>query len=248
MRTWPTSSSSRTPGAAWSASAAATPASTTSRRTCSASGWRTLSEERRPMIRTTKLFAAAALGIVLGASACHNDELFRPANFVPIDPLFERYVSMGNSITAGFQSAGINDSTQLQAYPVLLANAMGSPRVTPLGYPTSTATSCYLRQARSVPQPYVSNTAVPGAEVLDIYNNLDTASNPNALTTLMLGGLTQTQMEARAHPTFVTVWIGNNDVLGAATNSANAGDSTLITPVPTFQANYGAMLDSIADA
>jgi hypothetical protein len=220
------------------------------------------------MTRTTKLFAAAALGIVLGASACHNDELFRPANFVPIDPLFERYVSMGNSITAGFQSAGINDSTQLQAYPVLLANAMGSPffpplltrpgcpppftnaftqtRVTPLGYPTSTATSCYLRSPRSVPQPYVSNTAVPGAEVLDIYNNLDTASNSNALTTLMLGGLTQTQMEARAHPTFVTVWIGNNDVLGAATNSTNGGDSTKITPVTAFQARYTAMLDSVA--
>lgn len=220
------------------------------------------------MTRTTQLFAAAALGIVLGASACHNDELFRPANFVPIDPLFERYVSMGNSITAGFQSAGINDSTQLQAYPVLLANAMGSPffpplltrpgcpppftnaftqtRVTPPGYPTSTATSCYLRSPRSVPQPYVSNTAVPGAEVLDIYNNLDTASNPNALTTLMLGGLTQTQMEARAHPTFVTVWIGNNDVLGAATSSTNGGDSTKITPVTAFQTRYTAMLDSVA--
>ena len=220
------------------------------------------------MTRTTKLFAAAALGIVLGASACHNDEIFRPANFVPIDPLFERYVSMGNSITAGFQSAGINDSTQLQAYPVLLANAMGSPffpplltrpgcpppftnaftgtRVTPPGFPTSTATSCYLRKPSSVPAPYVSNTAVPGAEVLDIYNNLDTASNSNALTTLMLGGLTQTQMEARAHPTFVTVWIGNNDVLGAATSSTNGGDSTKITPVLAFQTRYTAMLDSVA--
>jgi len=218
------------------------------------------------MIRTTQLFAAAALGIVLGASACHNDELFRPANFVPIDPLFERYVSMGNSITAGFQSAGINDSTQLQAYPVLLANAMGSPFFPPLltrpGCPPpftnafttpnptrvggGTATTCALRKPSSVPAPYVSNTAVPGAEVLDIYNNLDTASNPNALTTLMLGGLTQTQMEARAHPTFVTVWIGNNDVLGAATNSANGGDSTKITPVTAFQARYTSMLDSVA--
>jgi hypothetical protein len=220
------------------------------------------------MTRTTKLFAAAALGIVLGTSACHNDELFRPVNFVPINPLFERYVSMGNSITAGFQSAGINDSTQLQAYPVLLANAMGSPffpplmtrpgcpppftnaftqtRVTPAGFPTSTASSCYLRKLPSVAAPYVSNTAVPGAEVLDIYNNLDTASNPNALTTLMLGGLTQTQMAARADPTFVTVWIGNNDVLGAATSSTNGGDSTKITPVTAFQARYTAMLDSVA--
>jgi len=52
----------------------------------------------------------------------------------------------------------------------------------------------------------------------------------------------------RANPTFVSVWIGNNDVLGAATNSANAGDSTLITPVATFQTNYGNVVDSVEAA
>lgn len=214
------------------------------------------------MTRTTKLFAAAALGIALGASACNNDELFRPANFVPIDPLFERYVSMGNSITAGFQSGGINDSTQMQAYPILLANAMGSPFFSPLmnrpGCPPpftnvftqarvsgGSATTCALRKAQTVPPPYVSNTAVPGAEVLDIYNNLDPASNANALTTFFLGGLTQAQMMQRARPTFVSVWIGNNDVLGAATSMADAGDSTLITPFTTFQPRYAALLDSV---
>jgi lysophospholipase L1-like esterase len=217
------------------------------------------------MTRTTKLFAAAALGIVLGASACHNDDLFRPVNFTPVDPLFERYVSLGNSITAGFQSGGINDSTQRQAYPVLLAGAMGSPFFYPSmalpGCPPpftnvftqtrvsgGTSTTCALRKAQTVPPPYISNTAVPGAEVLDPYNNLDTASNSNALTTFFLGGLTQTQMMMRAHPTFVTVWIGNNDVLGAATNSANGGDSTKITPVATFQSRYAGLIDSIEAA
>jgi hypothetical protein len=53
-------------------------------------------------------------------------------------------------------------------------------------------------------------------------------------------------MAARADPTFVTVWIGNNDVLGAATSSTNGGDSTKITPVTAFQARYTAMLDSVA--
>jgi hypothetical protein len=216
------------------------------------------------MTRTTKFFAAAALGIVLGASACNNDQLFRPANFVPIDPLFERYVSMGNSITAGFQSAGINDSTQMQAYPVLLASAMGSPFFAPLmnrpGCPapftnafTQTRvaggpTTCALRKTQAVPPPYISNTAVPGAEVLDLYNNLDTASNANALTTFFLGGLTQAQMMQRARPTFVTVWIGNNDVLGAATSSTNGGDSTKVTPVAAFQTRYAALLDSVDTA
>jgi lysophospholipase L1-like esterase len=45
-----------------------------------------------------------------------------------------------------------------------------------------------------------------------------------------------------AHPTFVSVWAGNNDVLGAATN---AGDSTLITPVATFQTEYTKIVDSV---
>src|SRR6266699_7119116 len=84
------------------------------------------------MTRTTIRIGAAALGILLGMVACHNDQLFRPYPNGPLDPLFTRYVSMGNSMTAGFQSAGINDSTQLQAYPVLLANAMGSPFFPPL--------------------------------------------------------------------------------------------------------------------
>jgi len=215
------------------------------------------------MTRTTKLFAAAALGIVLGASACNNDQLFRPANFTPINPLFERYVSMGNSITAGFQSAGINDSTQNQSYAVLLANAMGSPFFPPLmsrpGCPPpftnvftqarvsgGTASTCALRKPRAVPPPFISNVAVPGAEVLDIYNNLDTASNANALTTFFLGGLTQAQMMARAQPTFVSVWIGNNDVLGAATSATNGGDTTKITPIASFQTRATAAFDAIA--
>jgi hypothetical protein len=219
------------------------------------------------MTRTTSLFAAATLGLLLGATACANDELFRPPSITPIDPLFERYVSMGNSITAGFQSAGINDSTQSQSYAVLLAQAMRSPfyvprmtmpgcpppftnvftqaRVTPTGYPTSTASSCYLRRVLPIPPPFISNVAVPGAEVLDLYNNLDTASNSNTLTMFFLGGLTQTGMMERAHPTFVSVWAGNNDVLGAATSSTNGGDSTKVTPVAAFQTRTTALFDSI---
>ncbi len=212
------------------------------------------------MIRTTRC-SAAVLGLVLAAAACNNDQLNRPFSNVPVDPLFERYVSMGNSLTAGFQSGGINDSTQQQSYAVQLARAMRSPFFPPLlnrpGCPPpythvftqtrvggGTPTTCALRKIPSPPPPYISNTAVPGALVIDIYNN-GAGAHPNTLTQFILGGLTQVQMMERAHPTFVTVWIGNNDVLGAATNAANAGDSTLITPVPTFQANYGAMLDSV---
>jgi lysophospholipase L1-like esterase len=206
-----------------------------------------------------RILTAAALALVLGTAACNDEELFPPGNKELADPMFERYVAMGNSITAGFQSGGINEVTQNQSYAALLANAMGTPFYAPLmnlpGCPslyTNVFTQtrvpgppCALRKASAVPPPYVNNVAVPGAEVIDIYSNLDPAANANALTTFFLGGLTQTQMMQRVAPTFVTVWIGNNDVLGAATNTANGGDSTLITPFATFQERYDAMLDSI---
>ena len=220
------------------------------------------------MTRTTKLFAAAALGILLGA-ACQNDVLFRPQNFVPIDPLFERYVSFGNSITAGFQSAGINDSTQIQAYPVLLAGRMGSPFFVPYfnrpGCPPP-YNNLYLQsrvggktgawcgdtltgapRKQQVPPPYISNVAVPGATSLSPTDNMSPFSNSNALTTLILGGLTQVQAAARAKPTFVTVWIGNNDVLGSILDTANAGTPLLVTDTAVFRQRYVALLDSIAE-
>ena len=203
---------------------------------------------------------AAGLGLVLGVAACNDEQLAPPPGQVLANPLFARYVAMGNSITAGFQSGGINQTTQSQSYAVLLADAMGTTFYTPLmnlpGCPslyTNVFTQtrvpgppCALRQVPAVPPPFINNVAVPGAEVIDIYSNLDPSANANALTTFFLGGLTQVQMMQRVAPTFVSVWIGNNDVLGAATNSANGGDSALVTPVATFTARYDAMLDSVA--
>src|SRR5436190_17657858 len=215
------------------------------------------------MIRTHRC-TAAVLGFLLAAAACENDQLNRPFTTTPVDPLFDRYVSMGNSITAGFQSGGINDSTQNQSYAVLLAQSMHAPFYVPFlrkpGCPPpftnvwtqpptrvsgGAATTCALRNIPASPPPFISNTAVPGAEVSDILNNLDSSSNANSLTQFILGGLTQAQMMERAQPTFLTIWIGNNDVLGAATSSPNAGDTTKITSVANFQARYTAMLDTV---
>jgi lysophospholipase L1-like esterase len=213
------------------------------------------------MTPTKKLFGAAALGALLVA-ACHNDQLLRPQNAEPVDQMFARYVSLGNSITAGFQSGGINDSTQLQAYPVLLAQQMHSQFFVPLlnrpGCPPplvnvflgtvvggASAPPCALRKPQDPPLPYLSNVAVPGAAVEDILSNLSPASSANALTTFILGGLTQSQVMQRTDPTFVTVWIGNNDVLGAATDPVNGGDPAKVTSPTAFAARYDSLLDAI---
>src|SRR5438445_13580236 len=129
------------------------------------------------MTRTTIRIGAAALGILLAVAACHQDELFRPYPNGPLDPMFTRYVSMGNSITAGYQSDGINDSTQLQSYAVLLSRQMATPFFVPLmnkpgcappidtvfrasGVPHrlggGTSTTCALLKAQAVPPPYLN--------------------------------------------------------------------------------------------
>ena len=205
---------------------------------------------------------AAGLGLALVAAGCHQDELFRPV----VSPyaggaLFERYVAMGNSITAGFQSGGIDSLVQVVAYPVLVAAQMGgapfySPILRSPGCPPAytniftgarvgglPATFCAFRSP-AIPR-YLSNVAVPGAKTIDLMQNLGAGTSANALTQLMLGGRTQLEAMAAARPTFVSVWIGNNDVLGAATDPVNGGDTTKVTAQPAFAAEYTPILDSI---
>src|SRR6266571_1244685 len=74
----------------------------------------------------SRFSVAACLGLALAAAGCSDDKLSPPP--IPLyagGAMFQRYVAIGNSITAGFQSGGINDSTQARAYPVLIAAAMG---------------------------------------------------------------------------------------------------------------------------
>lgn len=206
----------------------------------------------------------AALGLLLGVLACQNDTLLRPATLTPIDPMFARYVSMGNSITAGFQSGGINDSTQIQSYANLLSRQMHTVFFMPLlsrpgcpppliniftgrvvGPPLNPAFPCALRKQQPVPPPFLNDVAVPGANVEDLLSNLSANSSPSALTTLILGGQTQTVAMQHANPTFVTVWIGNNDVLGAALDTANGGNPADVTDPAAFAARYDSVLDAI---
>ena len=208
---------------------------------------------------------AAFLGLVLPLAGCRSDEALNAPDLSNNSGLLQRYVSMGNSITAGFQSAGINDSTQLQSYAVLFAaqakapffepllNKPGCPapfdtNLTPLGphrLGGGNSTSCAPLPRNTTPLPYVSNVAVPGVTSFGIEDNTSPFGGTNALTQFILGGRTQVKAMMDAHPTFVSVWIGNNDVLGSLTSSTNPGNPALVTPEPAFEANYGPILDSI---
>jgi len=206
-----------------------------------------------------RVAAALLLALPILAGCYTNDPLNAP-NLASSNGLMARYVSMGNSITAGYQSAGINDSTQKRSYAVLFASRAGAPffipslqgrgcappltnNVTGARVGGGTSTTCDLRANQRL--FYVSNVAVPGATSFSPNDNLTPYANSNALTTFILGGRTQNQAMMDADPTFVTAWIGNNDVLGSLTSSSNPGNPALITPLPVFEANYSAMLDTI---
>ena len=209
---------------------------------------------------TWSVIPLLALCVLL--TGCEDGELLPPKP--EGGDLFARYVAIGNSITAGFQSSGINANTQHDAYPVLLAQQMGLdvgdtfniPTLNPPGcqppltqlFPVQdtlggpNAPDCALRSATT--PTTINNVAVPNAEVIDALSNTDAASNANALTTFILGGRTQIEAAEDVQPTFASVWIGNNDVLDAALSGAVVEGATYTAP-STFADRYGQMMDQL---
>ena len=205
---------------------------------------------------------AAFLGLVLPLAGCRSDEALNAPDLSNNGGLLQRYVSMGNSITAGFQSAGINDSTQLQSYAVLFAAQAKAPFFEPLlsrpGCPAPFDINSInpphrlgggggtdLRAPGADAAPLREQRGRARRDVLRDRSNTSPFGGTNALTQFILGGRTQVKAMMDADPTFVSVWIGNNDVLGSLTSSSNPGNPALVTPEPAFEANYGPILDSI---
>lgn len=213
-------------------------------------------------------FAAAARQVLFAAlvapflSSCWGDLVTDQTVGTPqpptAGPMFAHYVAIGTSLGAGIQSGGINDSTQREAYPFLLARSMGlvadvswrypslnnpgcpppftnvltGARVTPTGFPTSTGSSCYVRRATSV-GPVMDNVSIPGIRIQQIENLTLVPFGPTdtlKLAQFITGGVNPLDMAEAAHPTFVTFEGFANDALGAATR----GDTTLLTDSTTF--------------
>ena len=204
--------------------------------------------------RIRRLAVAAVIAALPLLSACDDDDLMPPT--AAAGSMFLRYVSIGNSITAGFQSGGINDSTQVQSYAVLVAQQMGTEFNLPLlnkpGCPPPITNIFTLSRLggggdtdcafRATPVPaIINNVAVPAAQVADILMNSGDGTAANALTQMILGGRTQMEAAADAEPTFISIWIGNNDVLGAALT----GDGSDVTDPTTFASRYNSMMQQV---
>lgn len=202
------------------------------------------------MLRSLAIALVAGLPLLAG---CAEDDA------TPLTPaiggdLFARYVALGNSITAGFQSGGINDSLQLRSYPFLLAERAGqerfsapllarpgcpAPFAAPLRPRISETRSCVLINVPRI----VNNAAVPGENIGDLLR-VPTSGDLAGLHALMLGQRTQLQVMAQADPTLVSLWIGNNDALRAALQ----GRTDLLTPAGLFAGRVDTVANAIAAA
>ncbi|MGD0992724.1 MAG: hypothetical protein ABR998_09650 [Gemmatimonadales bacterium] len=207
--------------------------------------------------------AALALPLLAGCSSLVDNQTMGPHGTPSGGAMFANYVALGTSISAGVQSGGIDDSTQKQAFPYLLATQMGltpgvnwfypsfpfpgctPPYSNPLTstYVGGTASTCTLINPSYV-RPYQNNLGVPSIRLAQVLN-IDDLSYPPTDTLkaalFVTGGRNPIDLVKTAQPTFVTFELGANDVLGAATH----GSAALLTPVATFEAQWSAIADTV---
>ena len=172
---------------------------------------------------------------------------------------FTRYVAIGDSITHGYASGGVVSTVQVNSYPALIARQAGAPDfqqplISEPGIPPLLALVSLVpgpviapRSASfghptnlNLPRPY-NNLGVAGFRVHDV---LATVTGNGLIDTVLRGQGTALQQAAALHPTFVTVFIGPNDVLAAAT-SGRVIDGVTLTPLAQFTADYRTIISTL---
>jgi lysophospholipase L1-like esterase len=175
-------------------------------------------------------------------------------------PSFAKYVAVGDSLTAGFSNLSLVLTHQAASWPLLLAQQAGvgatsfqQPYVTDPGLPAELAllslvpspviapksAAAGLPANYALDRPY-DNLAVPGATSVDVL----TRTTGGLHDVILRGKGTQLQQAVALDPTFVTLWIGSNDVLGAVT-SGRAIDGVTMVPLATFQAAYAQIVATL---
>jgi len=187
--------------------------------------------------------------------------LFGMASTAPAQTDFSIYVTVGDSLAAGFSSGALVETHQRHSVPALIAGQAAvanfeQPLISEPGIPAElellslVPTRIVAKPGLGAPlnlglaRPY-NNLAVPGATSIDALN---TVSGGGILSGLILRGLgTQVQQAVASRPTTITLWIGNNDVLGAAI-SGRAIDGVTMTPTDVFRVVYAAIVVELSQS
>jgi lysophospholipase L1-like esterase len=184
---------------------------------------------------------------------------------------FTNYVALGDSVTAGFTSASMMDWYQDRSYPAVLAHQAGAavfeqpyvsvPGIGPIYELVSLAPTPVIQPVGLAPgMPYnyeypypYNNLGIPTATLYDMIfqtgdlTNLEQGNFDTVFFDIVLRNGVNTALEFAigAQPTFLTVWIGNNDVLGAVL-AGTPIDGITMTPVEFFAGLYGNAIGALA--
>jgi lysophospholipase L1-like esterase len=174
---------------------------------------------------------------------------------------FANYYVIGDSLASGFVSGSLVVTHQANSVPAHLARQAGvtdfqQPTVSEPGIPVE------LRLQSLNPAPIIApkaatqgaptnlgltrsynNLAVPGATLIDALTR--TGDNGGLHDLILRGRGTQVTQTLAARPSVITVWIGNNDVLGAAVRG-RALDGVTLTPAATFRQAYQTLITGLA--
>ncbi|MFA0964258.1 hypothetical protein AB9P05_20795 [Roseivirga sp. BDSF3-8] len=186
---------------------------------------------------------------------------------------FSTYVALGNSLTAGYTDGALYREGQLNSYPSIIASQMmevgGGDFVQPLvpegngiggsgdgklelsiingsPFPIPTDGDPAAFGTPTVSGPY-NNLGVPGARSFHLVTPGYGSEQGNPFFARIATAPTTTVVAdaAAQNPTFFTLWIGNNDILGYA---LSGGDGDEITPVSTFQQAMGGIVGTLTTA
>lgn len=238
---------------------------------------------------TSKLVALVAFGLCLFVTGCTEDQTTSPPPPPPNtgSANFARYVAIGNSFTAGFQSNALSQRDQVNSYSNLIAGRVQTTFEQPLMMNPGIGSRIRLVNLAptlaaetgvnpfdpnsnlnvNLARPY-NNLGIPGAILYDVLDTTGASSNfvsksiargnpffAQILRTSLFGNSIYAQAKVQ-QPTFMTVWIGNNDVLGYATSGGRGGTNvgppysadpprTKPTEAVLFSVWYRAMMDSL---
>lgn len=197
-------------------------------------------------------------------SGCEDrNDLTAPSNPSTGSVDFTTFVTLGNSITAGYQSGSLYESAQKYSYGKQIANLVGTTYVQQLFSDPGTAgrielsafttsgvsltynTSSGLPQNTSYTAAF-NNLGIPGAILYDIVDETDFATKStarsNALFSAILRsssfGASMIKQALGKSPTVITLWIGNNDVLGYASSGGTKGTDAATGLLPTDVATF----------
>lgn len=174
---------------------------------------------------------------------------------------FTTYIALGNSLTSGYADGGVYREGQIASFPEMIAKSMqeaggAAGFKTPLmpegngsgylqlvgGAPTGVAPDPNAFASIASTGPF-QNLGVPGARVgnLTQVGYGSSQGNPYYTRFAANAGATLVGEAAAQNPTFFTLWIGNNDVLGYATSGGDQGGD-VITPTAEFQSSLDGIL------